>query len=380
MRTSLSTAMIALCFCVLCGPAMAQYSASDASMNTDIQSAGRRALSQHALESHRNTGRATGQGPNVNLNIVFPGDQTGLENIEAVTLVPHGSGAHDCEAIAQHSSEETLYAVFIPSKGVAPNHSYDVVVSDARGDKYLVGQVHVGRGGRQDFTLRAPLLTPDSPLYSGPTPEQSFVEPQREPVASPELKEEFKREAAREPWISGMKVLTISHAMLVALGEADVDLHAVAVYAVEPGSPAEQAGIMKGDVIARINGHRCRTAEEFAFYAFRGEVSDGLDLEMYSQRVERAISLHVVGDVRWDPSATEPGYVPPGESRYVPPAVGPGFVPPANDISIAAPQEPPTQPAEPAPPVQRSDVKPLPDGSSDFKAPTTGPGYRPPGG
>lgn len=361
---------------------MAQYSASDASMNTDIQNAGRRALSQHALESHRNTGRAAGQGPNVNLNIVFPGDQTGLENIEAVMLVPRGGGAHEAEAIAQHPSEQTLYAVFIASKGVAPNHSYDVVVSDARGDKYLVGEVRVGKGGRQDFTLRAPLLMPDSPLYNGPAPEQKHAaaEPQTPPVASPELKEEFRREAARQPWVSGMKVLTVTREMLALLGNADADIRAVAVYAVEPGSPAELAGIMKGDIIAGINGHRCTTAEEFAFYAFDGEYDTALDLVMYSQRARGAVDLHVAGDVRWDPQATGPGYVPPGESRYAPPTVGPGFVPPANDISVAAPQQPPRQPAEPPPPVQRNDVKPLPDGSSDFKAPATGPGYQPPGG
>ena len=152
----------------LAEPAVAQYAGSDASMNTDIQNAGRMSLSQDALRRHQGQGAAHGAaGPDLSLNIVFPSRQTGLDNIETVELVPEGGGAHMCEALAQSKASNRLLSIFIPNKGVEPNQRYIVVVSDAVGDKYEVGHIAVSGGRSQSFTVHAPLLTPNSPTFQG---------------------------------------------------------------------------------------------------------------------------------------------------------------------------------------------------------------------
>ena len=317
----------------LAKPALAQYAGSDASMNTDIENAGRLSLSQDALRRHQGQGAAgsTASGPDVSLNIVFPGSQTGLDNIETVELVPEGGGAHMCEALAQSKASNRLYSVFIPSKGVAANQRYIVVVSDAVGDKYEVGHIAVSGGRNQSFTVYAPLLTPSSPTFKGqdtqgdaspyssaPAAGGAPVEDwrhQRAPdgrfYAGPPLEDgqesayaraEFGREAAVQPWLFGMKVLTITPYMVAAIGHPGEKLRAVVVYAVLPGSPADVAGIRKGDVIAEIDGHRCFSAEQFAEYAFHGPRGPA-ELVMYSQEAHGVVRRPIAGEVRWDGSA-----------------------------------------------------------------------------
>ncbi|MDE2463480.1 MAG: PDZ domain-containing protein [Alphaproteobacteria bacterium] len=400
------------------------YVGSDSSMNTDIENMGRRALSEDALRSH-NGGR--GQSPNgrdVTLHIMFPSQQTGLSNIEMVMLVPEGPGAHDCQALAQEKSQTELYSLFIPKKDVRAGMLYDVVVSDAMGDQFAVGRIRVSGAAAQDFTVDAPELTPGSPHYQGPGSAAGFAVASpgggaaasngprgavRGPVAPGSeawvrANEEFRREAALQPWVMGMKVLTITPYMLAVIGHPNSHLRGVIVDAVIAGGPAERAGVRKGDLIAAVDGRRCVNAEQFVQYA-RAE-RGMLDLVMFSQLHHAIVRMRVVGygrrrpqpgyDARdrWrDPRAVEGwqrrrgyggepqagnGYVPPASSGYEPPRVGPGYVPPSVGPGFVPPGQATVQQGSAAWQQQQTRANPLPPGSSGFRPPVTGPGYVPP--
>ena len=384
------------------------YVGSDSSMNTDIQNMGRRALSKQALQSHNGYPGQAANGPDVTLHIIFPSQQTGLSNIEMVMLVPERPGAHDCQALAQEKSRNELYSLFIPKKDVRAGMLYDVVASDAMGDQFIVGRVSVSGAPTQDFIINAPQLTPGSPHYQGPASAQGFAiaypggnpavsnwprgAAQEPAPANPQAwlraKEEFRREADRQPWVMGMKVLTITPYMLAAVGHPSVHLRGVIVYAVMPGGPAEVAGIRKGDLIAKAGGQRCVSAAQFVQYA--RTVRGSLDLVMYSQLHHAIVRMRVIGDVRHRPQpgygAAEGGGAPgaargwqqhqdlvnpllPGSSSFQPPVTGPGYVPPGQ-AKTAQRTATPNKQTRPQSPTQ---------GSSAFTPPTTGPGYQTPG-
>jgi hypothetical protein len=218
-------------------------------------------------------------------------------------------------------------------------------------------------------------------------------------------KEEFRREAARQPWIMGMKVLTLTPYMLAAVGHPNVHLQGVIVFAVIPGGPAAMAGIRKGDLIAEVGGQRCVSAAEFVQYA--QAVQGPLDLVMYSQLHHAVVRMRLVGNVRrraqrgyggsdrWrDPRALQGGqqqggyveqpqagngYVPPPTSSYTPPRVGPGYVPPSVGPGFVPPGQAASQQGSASWQPQQTHPNQLPPGSSNFQPPVTGPGYVPPG-
>lgn len=412
-------------------PALAQYAGSDASMNTDIENAGRQSLSQDALRRHQGQGAhgSTASGPDLSLNIIFPGDQTGLDNIETVELVPEGGGAHMCEALAQSKASNRLFSVFIPSKGVEADRRYIVVVSDAVGDKYEVGHIAVSGSRTQSLTVHAPLLTPSSPTFNGRNPQgdsssyssapaygsapvedwrqqrapdgQSYAgPPMAEGGESSYAKAEFRREAGLEPWLFGMKVLTITPYMVAAIGHAGERLRAVVVYAVLPGSPADMAGIRKGDIIAEINGHRCGSAEQFAQYAVHGQEGRPAELVMYSQQARGVVHRPIAGDVRWTApddgrsyghvrdygGDTDRGHRPvTGDVRWRTPASGTqthggGFDHRHGDRDSGGggAWHHPVGTSDFTPPVAGPGYVPSGSGPA-YVAPTTGPGYVPPG-
>jgi hypothetical protein len=392
------------------------YVGSAASMNTDIENMGRRALSNDALHRHAAFGAPGRNGPDVTLHIMFPSQQTGLSNITMVMLVPEQPGAHGCQALAQEKSRTELYSLFIPKKDVRAGRLYDVVLSDAMGDQFIVGRISVASAPAQDFTLNAPQLTPGSPHYQGPLSAQGFAiaYPGGTPGAATwrpggtegpgpahgqawlRAKEEFRREAALQPWVLGMKVLSITPYMLAAIGHPDVHVQGVVVYAVNPGGPAQLAGVRKGDLIVEAGGQRCVTAAEFVQSARAAHGQ--LDLVMYSQLHHAVVHLRVVANgvsrplagsgagARWQAPGTQQGAaqqlgsaappqagnnpLPPSSTAYTPPQVGPGFVPPGQAAAGqgAGPWQQPQGPANPVLP-----------GSSNFQPPRTGPGYQPAG-
>ena len=394
------------------------YVGSDSSMNTDIENMGRRALSEDALQSHNGYPGQGAIGPDVTLHIMFPSQQTGLSNIEMVMLVPERPGAHNCQALAQEKSRTELYSLFIPKKDIRAGMLYDVVVSDAMGDQFIVGRINVSGASAQDFIINAPQLMPGSPHYNGPASARGFAIAypggrsagpnwqrggEQRPVpahgrARLRAKQEFKREAALQPWVMGMKVLTLTHYMMAVAGYSDVHLRGVIVYAVIPGGPAEAAGIRKGDFIAEVGGQRCVNAAQFVQYAraMRGP----LDLVMYSQLHHGVVRMRVMRDVRrgpqegfgtadrWrDPRALKEwpdrrgyegrpqagsNYVPPPTSAYAPPRVGPGYVPPTIGQGFVPPGS-----SSYRPPVAGPGY--VPPGSSSYHPPVVGPGYVPPG-
>ncbi len=400
------------------------YVGSHSAINTDIQDMGRRALSKAALQSHDGSSAPGANGPEVTLHIMFPSQQTGLSNIEMVMLVPEQRGAHGCQALAQEKSRTELYSLFIPKKDVRAGRLYDVVLSDAMGDQFIVGRISVSDAPAQDFTLNAPQLTPGSLHYQGPASARGFavaypggapgrVTGPRGGAAGPapapgqawlRAKEEFRREAARQPWVMGMKVLTITPYMLAAIGHPNVHVRGVIVYTVIPGSPAQLAGVRKGDLIAEVGGQRCVSAAQFVQYAraARGP----LDLVMYSQLHHAIVHMRVVGNGmpkpgagygagdQWQVPRSQPGwpqqrghdvqpqagsgYMPPSSSGYTAPQVGPGYVAPSAGPGYVPPgqgttaQQAGTQ-GKKAPPQSSA------QGASAFIPPSTGPGYQPPG-
>lgn len=210
-------------------PAGAQsISEMDRWSNMEITAAERRSLATDALNAHRHLPER-GRSPYVNLRIAFPASQTGLDNIMMVQLVPIGSGAHQCESIAVQAGPQLLHALYIPKKGVRPGYSYDVVVSDSMGDRFLVGRVAITSQASQSFVVRAPLLTPGSPHYAGP-------------------------QAAPPPSRLGISGATITPAMLARAGLPHAHLRGVIVSSVAGGSPAQRAGLRSGDIIVSFDG------------------------------------------------------------------------------------------------------------------------------
>ncbi|MDE2571938.1 MAG: PDZ domain-containing protein [bacterium] len=253
-RAALAASAIAW---MLAAPAAAQY----VHVNDDLTAMERRALSQDALQSHRSG--ATGSGPEVDLRIVFPSEQTGLDNITMAMLEPRETGAHKCEAIAVKNGANVLSVSFVPKKDVRPGHTYDVVVSDSMGDLFAVGRIRVGSGSPQSYTIDAPLLTPNSPRYTAPSITTSDLAPA--PPAQTDrwapLARAIQAQAIQAP-VLGLRGTTVTP-QLLALAGAKTPFKGVIVADVEHGGLAERYGIHAGDVIVKAGGHLCGSIQQF---------------------------------------------------------------------------------------------------------------------
>lgn len=240
-------------------PVAAQYYGSD--INDDLTAAARQALSQSASQSHH--AGAPGQGPEVDLRIVFPSEQTGLDNIEMTMLEPRDAGAHQCESIAVKSGGNVISASFIPKKDARPGHVYDVVVSDSMGDLYAVGRIRVGTASQQSYTIQAPLLMPNSPRYTPPSvlpPNPAPAPPARTSSLAP-FAQAIQSQAVRAPML-GLRGTTVTPQLLALAGAKTRSFRGVIVAGVDHGSLAERAGLRGGDVIFAVDGRPCASIQQ----------------------------------------------------------------------------------------------------------------------
>ncbi len=189
---------------VLCAPALAQKSGSDGvyggyvgssrQFQMEMESARNRANLENALK--RGGEEAGGSGAQVDVHVSFPAEQRGVANITTVSLQPKDEGAHPALTLAVFDRQKNaIDATFIPKKDVQPGHSYEVVLQDARGGKYPIGEIRIAKSG-QSFELAAPLLgqsssatqaqaqpasdqkAPGTSSYTPPKVGSSYVRPQ----------------------------------------------------------------------------------------------------------------------------------------------------------------------------------------------------------
>ena len=65
----------------------------------------------------------------------------------------------------------------------------------------------------------------------------------------------------------------------------------VAVVSVEKGSPAEKAGLKKGDIIFEIDGEHTSNIAEFRYELYRHEVGETVEVTFY--RKEKKMKLKI---------------------------------------------------------------------------------------
>ncbi len=222
----------ALCFSPTPAPAQTSYDQTihdyiTASQQNELA---RAALAQYGILPDRGT------GPEVDVRLVFPASQTGLDNIEMTMLEPVSSGAHECMSIAVKTGGTTIESYFHSRKDARPGHMYDVVVSDSMGDKFWVGRIFVSRQHTQKYVISAPMLTPGSPHYTGPG-------------------------SAPQPKL-GVFGQAITPALLRTARVRNVKAHGVVVLALWPGGSAARWGLRAGDVILGINGRLVHSIDD----------------------------------------------------------------------------------------------------------------------
>lgn len=192
----------------------------------------RAALKQYGILPDR------GHGPEVDVRLQFPTSQTGLDNIEMVMLEPVGSGAHECMSIAVKRSSNVIEAYFHSKKDARPGKLYDVVVSDAMGDKFWTGRILVSRQNVQRDVINAPLLTPGSPHYKGPQ-------------SAPMPKLGFYGEA-------------ITPSLLREAHLSRSNAHGLLVLQLWPGSLTQRLGLRVGDVVLAYDGQAVASVADLA--------------------------------------------------------------------------------------------------------------------
>ncbi len=134
------------------------YVGSSRQFQMEMESARNRAAVQHALEQRNGGDQGAGSGAQVDVHVSFPAEQRGIANITTVSLQPKDEGAHSALTLAVFDRQtNAINATFIPKKDVKPGHSYGVVLQDARGGKYPIGEIRVDKSG-QKFELASPLL------------------------------------------------------------------------------------------------------------------------------------------------------------------------------------------------------------------------------
>jgi serine protease Do len=69
--------------------------------------------------------------------------------------------------------------------------------------------------------------------------------------------------------------------------------HGVVVNSVEPGSPAERAGVQRGDVITAVNGKPIRTGDELVSIVSETDVGKKLKVELLRDRKPKSVEIEV---------------------------------------------------------------------------------------
>lgn len=321
-----------------------------------------RSALQHAQDvpSGQSTG---GGGPEVDLNIAFPPNQTGLDNVTVIRLVPVDAGAHEVDAVAQVRGT-SIVSVFLSTKDEQPGHTYVVVASDAAHDSYPVGQIQIGGDSRQVFNISAPLLTPNSPQLQPGAPVQANAPPVQ-PSNDGNAEAGVQGGHVMQRWAMGLTLKTITPALLAASGHLDSKLRGLLVTRVVPGSPADRAGIQVNDVIVKMNGSPSSDIKQLATLTADRRHGVPTDLTMYSQRGKAVVTVSVPVDLAFVPPSQPSGYIPSQAAGavLVQPEIGPGFVEPDTE-EYSSPSV---------------GLGYVPGAYYDYRSPRVGPGFQEPG-
>lgn len=276
----------------------------DAIVKSYLNAAQQSALARAALKSHGIIPQSA-NGPEVDLRIVFPAAQTGLDNLETADLIPVSGGAHQAEGLVIQHGGTTVGVSFQSFKDVRPGATYDVVVNDAAHDSYRVGRITVGTANPQTFTIHAPMLGPNSAPY-------------RKPAAAAQTAGNVL-----QPWMMGLVGVTITPALLRAAGVADSNLRGVVLSSIVSGGAAQRTGLRAGDVILICNGTRVVSMPQLLDLTANRRSGTPTTLVFFRNgSLWHAVVPVISGGGSWRAPAIGPG--------YVPPAVGPGYVRPTS--------------------------------------------------
>src|SRR5690606_22977192 len=88
----------------------------------------------------------------------------------------------------------------------------------------------------------------------------------------------------------GLTVQTLDAATARQL-EVDPNLGGAVVMNVQPGSDAQQAGLMRGDIILRVGQERVRTAEELRSALAEHDLEEGVRLTVRTGTANRFVFL-----------------------------------------------------------------------------------------
>lgn len=279
----------------------------DAIVKSYLNAAQQSALARAALKSHGIVPRSAA-GPEVDLQIVFPPGQTGLDNLETADLIPLTAGAHQAEGLVIQRGGTAVGVSFQTFKDVRRGATYDVVVNDAAHDSYRVGRVTIGNASPQTFTIHAPLLGPNSPTY-------------RKPAATTATAQSAGN--TLQPWMMGFVGVTITPELLRAAGASDSNLRGVVLSSVISGGAAQRTGLRAGDVILMCNGTRVISMQQLLQLTANRQTGTPTTLVFFrGGSLWHAVVPVVSGTGSWRAPAIGPG--------YKPPAVGPGYVRPTS--------------------------------------------------
>lgn len=275
----------------------------DAIVKAYLNVAQQRALARAALKSHGISPRS-GSGPEVDLRIVFPAGQTGLENLETADLKPIDGGAHDAEGLVIQRGGTTVGVTFQTFKDVRPGHTYDVIVNDAAHDSYRVGRITVGAANPQAFTLKAPLLGPSTPTYK-----PSHSANAQTPAGN-----------VLQPWMMGFVGVTITPALLQRAGVPNSKLRGVVLSSIVSGSAAQRAGLRAGDVLLVCNGTRVDSMPQLLrLTANRRTGAPTTLVFLRDGSLWHAVVPAAASGTPWRPPSIGPGFIRPTsgpEARY----------------------------------------------------------------